>query len=109
MATARLEDWRDIRELVEMSIGTDLGAWWADPTFGSRLWILRRTRKVNESTVGAVEQALRDCTAWLVSDGLAKQIEVSAEQSGKNRIDYTVTVTKPDGKTEDIKGVWSAV
>ena len=56
MEPASIESWNDIRELVLMSIGTDKGTWWADPNFGSDLWILRQEGKVTGKT--AVESAM---------------------------------------------------
>jgi phage gp46-like protein len=51
--TVHIEQWNDIRVLVLMSIGTDKGTWWADPNFGSELWLLRKTGKVDGGNPGA--------------------------------------------------------
>lgn len=106
---ARLDDWQDIRELVLMSIGTDKGSWWADEKFGSELWILRQEGKVDGQTASKVERVITECLQWLIDDGLAQKIDVSAERVGKNRISYQVTVHKPDGETELIQEVWDGV
>lgn len=107
--TIAIENWTDIRELVMMSIGTDKGKWWADPSFGSDLWIIRQEGKVNERTAGTVQRTIIDATKWLVDDGLATLIDCKAERSGKNEISYTVMVQKPDGNTIDIKDTWDAI
>jgi phage gp46-like protein len=48
----RLEQWASIEELARMSIGTDKGAWWADPGFGSELWLLKKEGKVDGRKAG---------------------------------------------------------
>lgn len=104
-----IEHWKDIGELVLMSIGTNKGSWWADPSFGSDLWIIQQEGKVTERTAGTVQQVLLDAAKWLVDDGLASSIDCKAERSGKNTITYTITVMKPDGETIEVKEVWNAV
>lgn len=106
---ARLEDWCDIRQLVRMSIGTNKGTWWADPTFGSELWLLQRSGRVDGTTAGTLRRMVLECLQWLVDDGLAEKIECAAERSDKHRISYQVTVRRPNGGTEEVSEVWNAV
>lgn len=105
----KIENWTDIRELVLMCIGTDKGTWWADPSFGSELWILRQEGKINSRTVGRVQQMILDCLKWLKEDGLAANIECHAEQIGKNEIAYSVTVYRPKGDPVIVKDTWDAI
>jgi phage gp46-like protein len=107
MNTVRLESWCDIRELVLMSVGTDKGSWWADADFGSELFLLRASGRVDGNTAGDLKRMIGDCLDWLVKDGLVKKITVSASRSGKNSIDYEVGVFKPDGDNILIKDVWN--
>lgn len=109
MVLALIENSSSIELLVEMSIGTDKGTWWADPDFGSELWILRRYGKVDEATAGKVQRAIEASVSWIVSDGLADSIDVVAERAGKTAIAWTVTVYKPDGTTELVKDVWNGI
>jgi phage gp46-like protein len=109
MATARIESAFSIELLVEMSIGTDRGTWWADPEFGSTLWILRRYGKVGPTTAGEVKRIIEAAVAWLVLDDLAKQIEVVTEHVGRNAIAWAVTVTRPGGGTALVKDVWNGI
>ena len=92
-----------------MSIGTDKGAWFVDPGFGSELWLLKRTGKVDGQTVGTLERMVRESLRWLVADGLAGGVDCSAQRNGRNRIDYTVTVTRPGLAPAIIKEVWYGV
>lgn len=107
--TVKIENWTDIRELVLMSIGTNKGTWWADPSFGSDLWIIRQEGKVNERTAGTVQQLIMNAVQWLVDDGLAASITCNAERDGKSTIVYTITVIKPNGETIEIKEAWNAI
>jgi phage gp46-like protein len=107
--TIRIEQWADIRELALMSIGTDRGSWWADPAFGSDLWILRQAGKVDTRTAGTVQQYVQDCLKWLTDDGLAGEVACRAGRSGKNEITYTVTLSRPGRAPHIIRDVWHAL
>jgi phage gp46-like protein len=52
---------------------------------------------------------LRESLQWLINDGLAATIDCAAERTGKNRIDYQITVTRPDGSLEAVKDVWNVI
>jgi phage gp46-like protein len=105
----RIEQWTSIGELVRMSIGTDKGTWFADPAFGSELWLLKKEGKVDDQTTGKLERMVRESLQWLVSDSLALAVDCAAERNGKSRIDYLVTVTRPDGSPVIVKEVWNVI
>jgi phage gp46-like protein len=105
----KIENWASIRELALMSIGTDKGAWWADPDFGSELWLLKREGRVDGQTAGILERMVRESLQWLVAGGLAAAVDCTAERTGKNRIDYQASVTMPDGTVVTIKEVWGVI
>jgi phage gp46-like protein len=107
--TIKIEQWADIRELVRMSIGTNKGTWFADPTFGSDLWLLKKEGKVDGQTAGTLERMVRESLQWLVKDGLVDTVDCTVERNGKNRINYQVTVRRPDGSPVMVKEVWSVV
>jgi phage gp46-like protein len=107
--SARIEQWADIRELVRMSVGTDKGSWWADPDFGSELWLLKKSGKVDGQTAGILERMVRESLQWLVKDKLADAVACAAERNGKNRINYLVTITRPGGPPVTVEEAWSAV
>ena len=109
MTIGKIENWSDIRELVLMSIGTDKGRWWASPEFGSELWQLRQTGKVDGNTAGTVRQMILDSLQWLIDDGLAKEIECEAERADKNRINYRVKVTRPNGNDILVEDIWNGI
>jgi len=107
--SARIDQWADIQELVRMSIGTNKGTWPSDPNFGSEIWLLKQTGKVDGQTAGTLERMIRESLQWLIEDKLAATVDCIAERNGKNRIDYRVTVTRPDGSPVTVEEVWSAV
>jgi len=107
--TARIENCNDIRELAQMSIGTDKGSWWDDPDFGSELFLLRESGKVDGKTAGIFKRMLRECLAWLIEDGLSSYINCAVERAGKNEISYLVEIAQPDGNNVFIKDVWNGV
>jgi phage gp46-like protein len=76
--TARIEQWNDVRELALMSIGIDKGRWWADPAFGSELWLLRQTGKVDGRTAGTLRRMVLESLQWMITDGLAAKIDCHA-------------------------------
>lgn len=68
----------------EVPDGTDRRGWWADTyaenqgdAFGSRLWLLAREKQLPE-VVQRARRYFREALQWLVDDGLAKSLEVSA-------------------------------
>ena len=109
MAPVTIEQWADIRELVHMSIGTNKGTWWADPAFGSDVWLLRQTGKLDEKTAGTLRYMILQATQWLVKDGLVQEITCQAARTGKHEITYTVTVIRTQGTREVLKEVWYAL
>jgi len=92
-----------------MSIGTDKGTWWADPAFGSELWLLRKNGKVDGNTAGTLRRMVLESLQWIVLTSLAAEIECSAERTGKNEISYTVAIFRPSVNPLTITEVWSAV
>jgi phage gp46-like protein len=105
----RIEDWMSIPDLVRMRIGTNKGTWFADPAFGSELWLLKKARKVDGQTAGILERMVRESLQWLIDDGLVLAVECTAERNGKSRIDYQVAVTVPAGAPVTVKEAWSVV
>jgi phage gp46-like protein len=66
-------------------------------------------RWADGGTAGTLARMLRECLGWLVRDGLCESVDAQAERSGRHTVSYTVTLCKPDGGSDVIKEVWSAV
>jgi phage gp46-like protein len=52
---------------------------------------------------------IRDSLQWLIKDKLADSVDCAAERNGKSRIDYRVTVTRPDGPPITVREAWSVI
>jgi len=107
--TARIENHASVEDMVRMTLGTDRGAWHSDPGFGSDLWLLGRAGRVDGQTAGTVERMAREALQWLITDGLARSVDVRAHRNGKNRIDYMVTVRRPDGSLSIVEEAWHGI
>ena len=103
-----LNNYQDIRYLVLMNINSNKSRWWADNNFGSNLFLIQKS-KISKYTANEVKRIISDSLDWIVKDNLAKNINVNTEIENKNRLNYSVLVTKPDNNTELIKGVWDNV
>lgn len=78
--------------------------WWGDSTlpdvgdkFGSRLWLLARELLVNETVLRAQEYA-KEALQWLIDDGVAARIEVTAQRSGLTSMQMVVVIYKQSGQ-----------
>lgn len=68
-------------------LGTDRRGWWGDAVlpgegdlpFGSRLWLLNRS-KLTTGTLGDAEVYAREGLAWLVEGGIAETLEIQASR-----------------------------
>lgn len=95
---------------------TDRRGWWADAypveagdRFGSRLWLLRASKQLQQSLNDArlyAEQAL----AWLVADGVARKVEVETFIVREEVMGMMVRIHRPDGNVSPIRfeTLWSA-
>ena len=107
--SARIEAGASIEGLVRMSLGTDKGAWHADPEFGSELWLLKKTGRIDGQTMGELERMAKEALRWLVADGLARSVDCRAGRGGRDRIGYVVTVVRPDGSPVTVREAWDVV
>jgi phage gp46-like protein len=91
----------------------DQRGWWADEfadlegdRHGSRLWLLDRSKRL-EDVVPRAEEFARESLAWLLEDKVAERVEVVAEVSGQ-RLALLVTVYRPaaDPVTFRFSHVW---
>lgn len=74
----------------------DPRGWWGDPSIGSKLWLLMRSKAT--STVLAlaktyIEQALQ----WLIDDGVVAKIEVTTEWTKRATLGALIVFHRSDG------------
>ncbi|WP_034627143.1 phage GP46 family protein [Desulfocurvibacter africanus] len=88
----------------EIPDGTgDRRGWWADAyaeregdRWGSRLWLLRRSKQLPE-TVRLAREYAEEALAWMVEDGVATSVSVTAEIVSKGLLGLRVEIRQPDG------------
>ncbi|EGJ50258.1 phage GP46 family protein [Desulfocurvibacter africanus] len=85
---------------------TDSRGWWGDGLDGldgtpvrrgSKLWLLGREKQVERTRQRAEEYAAA-ALQWLVTDGHAKAVAVSASWEGRGLLLLRVAVTLPDSR-----------
>lgn len=74
--------WRRATDDDPVPDGANRQGWWADPTLGSRLWLLKRA-KLTPKTLGTARRYVEEALQWLVDEGIASRVEVTAERQGK--------------------------
>lgn len=78
----------------------DVRGWWADEfadvsgdRYGSRLWLLDRSKRLAD-VVPRAEEFAREALAWLLEDKVAESVEVIAEVRDQ-MLALLVTITRP--------------
>lgn len=97
----------------------DRRGWWGDAwpsrrydgaprPLGSRLWLLHREKRA-EDTRARAEGYAREALAWLIEDGIAERVEVSAQwlDDGRDVLALGVTVHRPAAPPERYRELWS--
>ena len=93
--------------------GVSRYGWWGDTfevddKFGSRLWLLSREKITDQTPLQAKEYA-EEALQWLIDDGVAADVVVTVERATFDRLDMSVTITKPSDTTESLRfqNMWS--
>lgn len=94
----------------------DRRGWWAD-TFadidgdriGSRLWLLSRSKQTDE-TLELARSYARDALGWMIDDGIASSVVVSAawHAIGVMRLDVDLTPATAGAAAQRFTAFWSA-
>ncbi len=91
--------------------------WWGDtyPTatgdrIGSRLWLLSR-EKLLPDTINRAREYAQEALAWLVTDGVAQRVEVSAERRGTDGLSLICRIWRRDGQPVELRfdDAWEAI
>lgn len=95
----------------------DRRGWWADAwpeiegdRIGSRLWLLAREKQL-ASVVQRAREYAEEALQWLVDDGIAAQVEVSAAIVRQGVLGLQVRITRPDASAVDFRfyRLWESV
>lgn len=63
-------------------------------SYGSRLWLLSREKQL-ASTLVRAEQYARDALEWMIGDGIADRVEVSASFPATGVLQFVIDVYRP--------------
>lgn len=95
----------------------DRRGWWADALageegdrIGSRLWLLAR-EKITTETLRRAEEYAAEALAWLIEDGIAAAVAVTAEHAGNGVLAIGVRISRPKGEIVNYRfnGLWEGV
>ncbi len=112
---ALISVWSDRRvSLEELPRGeSDRMGWWADlisepegDKIGSRQWVLERLGKVNNANAVEQESILKEAFEWMLEDGIAARVVVSAARTENDRIEGSVRIFRPNGDNIPFKFIW---
>lgn len=81
--------------------GASRQGWFADPTLGSRLWLLQR-RAVTPAAVADARMYAAEALAWMVTEGILARVDVTAEQV-PDGIALAITYARPDAPDETVR------
>ncbi len=104
--TASLYSWARDPD-VDPSVTAQPFGWWAsqfsddeNDNYGSLLYTFRRERISNE-VQSRLNTTLQNALQWMVTDGIARRVEVEVERFDTQVVAAKITVTRADGKTWD--------
>lgn len=94
---------------------SDLRGWWADALLsmqgdeqgtGSKLWLLRRQKQL-ESVLVQAEAYARSALQWLIDEGLAGAVSVTADNPAQGTLVLTVSITRSSPSVvQRVTDVW---
>lgn len=83
--------------------GSERMGWWGDTyaspagdRIGSRLWLLARA-KLTAQAITQAEAYAREALQWLLDDGVATSVDVTAERMGLSGLALACTITRAEG------------
>lgn len=81
----------------------DRRGWWGDyladtagDLIGSRLWLLER-EKLTDAVLLKAKEIAAESLQWLIEDGVARAVTVTAERLQATALGLLIEITKPDG------------
>jgi phage gp46-like protein len=88
---------------------TDRRGWWGDNTFGSRIWLLSRTKRTPD-ILQRTKDYLVEALQWLIDDGVVVKFDVETNFVG-NQLHAGVTAFRSDGTNvaQSFSWVWGVL
>lgn len=90
------------------------GGWWADSlngySCGSQIWSMSG-KKLTSENLALIKKYAENALQWMITDGVASSVAVSAAREGIDRMALSVTIRKPDGMQKSYKfyQLWSEI
>ena len=97
---------------------TNRRGWWADidtsgnlDEWGSRLWLLDRSKSPTQQVLNDAITYCNEALAWMVTDGVAASVNVTAQWNAVNFLAIQVIINKIDGTTVSLQfqQLWSEI
>lgn len=85
--------------------------WWGDigdpdgVPIGSLLWLLWR-EKVLPETVARAKEYCQQALRWMIDDGIARAVSVTAERAGLSQISIGIEIARPSGEVRRFAYLW---
>jgi phage gp46-like protein len=90
--------------------GVDRRGWWGDTgqdvPIGSRLWLLSRS-KLTGAVATAAKGYASESLAWMLADGVAVDVQVTAVIVLPRQLRLTVTILRADGTKASLAYDWA--
>lgn len=93
LITLSLFTWRRAADDDVVPEGMGRQGWFADPDFGSRLWLLARAKLTTETLARAKAYVL-EALGWMVTDGILAKVDATAARAAKG-MELSVELTRP--------------
>jgi len=74
----------------------DKRGYWASPTLGSRLWLLRRRKQIPD-VLRAAQDYATEALQWLIDDGVAKDVLAEASWLRRGVLLLRIGIIKANG------------
>lgn len=94
LVAASLFTWRRALDDDPIADGESRQGWWADPTFGSRLYLLLE-RELTPEVLTTARRYAAEALEWLVGAGIVSTITVEVMQAGKHDLAFNIAFARP--------------
>lgn len=90
--------------------------WWGDTwpavqndRYGSRLWLLQRSKLTNQ-TVNIARNYINEALQWMLDDGVVSRIDLTIQRTGINELGNSLTLWRRDGPVAiSFDDLWSVI
>lgn len=89
----------------------DRRGWWADDPnagrlIGSRLWLLERAKRTQE-TLNRAQAYIVEALQWLVDDLVVFRFDIAVEWAAQHTLEANITAMREDGNSQAMRFLWA--